>query len=93
MEKNTTSKKQSLVGVVVSDKMQKTRVVSVTRYEKHPKYGKFIKRNKRYKVHDAENIYRVGDRVVIEPSRPMSRHKAFTIREKIGTQEVVTRAR
>lgn len=93
MENRDTSKKQSLVGVVVSDKMQKTRVVEVTRYEKHPKYGKFIKRSKRYKAHDAGDTFHVGDRVVIESVRPLSRHKTFVIREKIGTQEVIVRAR
>ncbi|HSE34795.1 MAG TPA: 30S ribosomal protein S17 [Candidatus Paceibacterota bacterium] len=85
------TKKQSLVGVVISDKMDKTRVVSVTSYEKHPKYGKFIKRSKRYKAHDAENQYKVGDRVRLEACRPVSRHKQFAIVEKIGVAEVKTR--
>jgi small subunit ribosomal protein S17 len=49
-----TTKKQSFIGVVVSDKMDKTRVVLVTRFEQHPKYKKFIKRHKRYKVHDRD---------------------------------------
>ncbi len=82
------TKKQSLVGVVVSDKMDKTRVVLVTRYESHPKYKKYVKYQKRYKAHDAENQYKVGDRVVITAARPISRHKAFTITEKIGVQDV-----
>lgn len=82
------TKKQSLVGVVVSDKMDKTRVVLVTRFEQHPKYKKYIKRNKRYKVHDAKNEYHLGDRVRIEACAPLSRHKAFVAVEKIGTQDV-----
>lgn len=86
--KATQTKKQSLVGVVVSDKMDKTRVVLVTRYEEHPKYKKFIKRHKRYKVHDAGNAFHVGDRVRIEASAPLSRHKSFTAVEKVGTQDV-----
>lgn len=81
-------KKQSLIGVVVSDKMDKTRVVLVTRFEQHPKYKKYIKRNKRYKVHDARNEFRVGDRVRIEACAPLSRHKAFTAIEKVGVQDV-----
>ena len=81
------TKKQSLVGVVVSDKMDKTRVVLVTRFEQHPKYKKYIKRNKRYKVHDAKNEYHLGDRVRIEACAPLSRHKAFIAVEKVGTQE------
>jgi len=82
------TKKQSLVGVVVSDKMDKTRVVLVTRFEQHPKYKKYIKRNKRYKVHDAKNEYHLGDRVRIEACAPLSRHKAFIAVEKVGTQDV-----
>jgi small subunit ribosomal protein S17 len=84
----TQSKKQSLVGVVVSDKMDKTRVVLVTRYEQHPKYKKYIKRNKRYKVHDPENAFHTGDRVRIEACAPIARHKAFRVIEKIGVQDV-----
>ena len=83
-----TTKKQSFIGVVVSDKMDKTRVVLVTRFEQHPKYKKYIKRHKRYKVHDAKNEFHVGDRVRIEACAPLSRHKAFSIAEKIGTQDV-----
>jgi small subunit ribosomal protein S17 len=82
------SKKQSLVGVVVSDKMDKTRVVLVTRYVEHPKYKKFIKRSKRYKVHDAKNTYRVGDKVRIEACAPISRHKQFIAVEKLGVEDV-----
>ncbi len=81
-------KRQSFVGVVVSDKMDKTRVVLVTRYEMHPKYKKYIKRNKRYKVHDAKNAFHIGDRVRIEACAPLSRHKAFAAVEKLGTQDV-----
>ena len=84
----TVKKKQSLIGVVVSDKMDKTRVVLVTRFEQHPKYKKYIKRNKRYKVHDAKNEYKVGDRVLIEACAPVSRHKQFIAIEKLGVQDV-----
>lgn len=86
--KTIQTKKQSMVGVVVSDKMDKTRVVLVTRYEQHPKYKKYIKQHKRYKVHDAKNEFRVGDKVRIEACAPLSRHKAFTAIEKVGTQDV-----
>ena len=86
--KTTQTKKQSLIGVVVSDKMDKTRVVLVTRYEQHPKYKKYIKQHKRYKVHDAKNEFKVGDRVRIETCAPVSRHKSFTAVEKVGTQDV-----
>ena len=86
--KTIQTKKQSLIGVVVSAKMDKTRVVLVTRYEQHPKYKKYIKAHKRYKVHDAKNEFKLGDRVRIEACAPLSRHKAFTAVEKVGTQDV-----
>ena len=81
-------KKQSFIGIVVSDKMDKTRVVLVTRFEQHPKYKKYIKRHKRYKVHDAKNEFHTGDRVRIEACSPLSRHKAFVALEKLGTQDM-----
>jgi small subunit ribosomal protein S17 len=81
-------KRQSMIGVVVSDKMDKTRVVLVTRYEQHPKYKKYVKHHKRYKVHDAKNEFKVGDRVRIEGCAPLSRHKQFIAVEKLGTQDV-----
>jgi small subunit ribosomal protein S17 len=82
------SKKQSFVGVVVSDKMDKTRVVLVSRFVEHPKYKKYVKYNKRYKVHDAKNEFKVGDKVRIEACSPLSRHKAFVAVEKVGVQDV-----
>ena len=86
--KTPQTKKQSLIGVVVSDKMDKTRVVLVTRYEQHPKYKKYVKYHKRYKVHDANNTYKAGDRVRIEACAPVSRHKSFVAVEKLGVQDV-----
>lgn len=80
--------RQSLIGVVVSDKMDKTRVVLVTRYVEHPKYKKYVKHQKRYKVHDAKNEFKVGDRVRLEGCAPVSRHKQFIAIEKLGTQDV-----
>jgi len=81
-------KRQSLVGVVVSDKMDKTRVVLVMRYVEHPKYKKYIKHHKRYKVHDAKNEFKLGDRVRIEGCAPLSRHKQWIAVEKLGVQDV-----
>src|SRR3989338_9321611 len=82
------TKPQSLIGVVVSDKMDKTRVVLVTRYVEHPKYKKYVKHHKRYKVYDAKNEFKVGDRVRIEGCAPLSRHKQFVAVEKLGVQDV-----
>ncbi len=68
-----------LTGVIVSDKMQKTRVVSVSRFIEHPKYGKFYKVSKKYKAHDEENAGKVGDKVEIVETRPISKDKKFKI--------------
>lgn len=72
-------KGNTLKGVVVSDKMNKTVVVSVSRFIKHPLYGKFYKVNKKYKAHDEDNKYKVGDKVEIVSTRPISKDKKFTV--------------
>ncbi len=67
------------VGVVVSDKMKKTVVVAVENRAPHPKYGKIVVRTKRYKAHDEENKCKVGDRVRIQETRPLSKTKRWTV--------------
>lgn len=66
-------------GIVVSDRMQKTIVVSVERMVMHPKYRKYLKRRTRVKVHDETNQCHVGDRVLIVESRPLSRDKRWRV--------------
>ena len=84
MEKEQTKNKKTLNGVVVSDKMDKTVVVSIDRYVKYPaKYGKYRKISKRIKAHDEENNYKVGDKVTIEETVPVSKDKAFVVKEII----------
>ena len=68
-----------LKGVVVSDKMDKTVVVLVTRYVEHKKYGKRIKKTKKYKAHDENNSKKVGDIVLIEETKPISKEKHFRV--------------
>ncbi len=70
---------KTLDGVVVSDKMQKTAVVLVKRYVRHPKYQKFITRTKKYKAHDEAGVAKIGDKVTIQSCRPMSKDKSFII--------------
>jgi small subunit ribosomal protein S17 len=67
------------VGLVVSDKMDKTVVVAVENRAPHTKYRKIVVRTKRYKVHDEENKCKVGDRVRIQETRPLSRTKRWTV--------------
>ena len=70
---------KTLRGVVVSDKMDKTIVVSVTRFVEHKKYGKRIKKTKKYKVHDENNSKKVGDTVEIVETKPISKDKRFKV--------------
>ena len=66
-------------GLVVSDKMDKTVVVEVEDRVKHPKYGKVIRRTKKYKAHDGENACGVGDRVLLMETRPLSATKRWRV--------------
>ncbi|MGC8713009.1 MAG: 30S ribosomal protein S17 [Leptodesmis sp.] len=67
------------VGLVVSNKMDKTVVVAVENRSAHPKYGKIVVQTKRYKAHDEENKCKVGDRVRIQETRPLSRTKRWAV--------------
>ena len=71
--------KRILQGVVVSDKQDKTVVVSVERQVMHPVYKKFVKKSKKYAAHDENNQFKVGDVVSIEESRPYSKTKPWTV--------------
>ena len=68
-------------GVVVSDKMEKTRVVRIERVFRHARYERVIRLSKKLKVHDEQNASHIGDRVVIEETRPLSKDKRWRIRE------------
>jgi len=82
MDTNNTSKKQQLIGLVVSDKMDKTVVVKVDIRKRHPKYKKAYTISKKFKAHDENEEYKIGDRVVIESIRPMSKEKKFRVISK-----------
>lgn len=75
--------KRKLQGTIISDKMDKTRVVAITRFKKHPRYKKYYKITRKFKVHDEKNEYKTGDKVVIEETRPMSKEKRWKIISKI----------
>ena len=79
----TEKKTRKITGVVVSDKMTKTRVVAVSSLKKHPKYLKYYKVTKKFKAHDENNEYKTGDTVVIEETRPLSREKRWKITSKL----------
>lgn len=73
------------VGLVVSDKMDKTVVVAIENRAPHPKYGKIMVRTKRYKAHDEENKCKVGDRVRITETRPLSRTKRWVVADILSS--------
>ena len=70
-------------GVIVSDKMDKTVIVLVNRYKKHPKYKKRYKISKKYKAHDENNKFKTGDKVVIQETRPISKDKKWIVKDLI----------
>jgi small subunit ribosomal protein S17 len=76
-------KRRELIGVVTSDKMQKTRVVMVERRLSHAKYGKYMTSRTSYKAHDEKNEYKTGDRVLIVEARPLSRDKRWRVEKLI----------
>ena len=71
-------------GVVVSDGMQKTRVVRIERVYRHPRYERVVRSSKKLKAHDEANESRVGDRVLIEETRPLSKEKRWRIRKVLS---------
>ena len=75
------------IGIVTSDKMQKTIVVQIRRKTRHPLYGKVIEKANKFKVHDEKNEAKVGDRVLIQETRPLSKDKRWRL------VEVLERAR
>ena len=79
MTKDTVVKRKRYEGVVVSDKMDKTVVVAVRRFVKHPKYQEYMNFTKKYKAHDEGNECKTGDKVTIEETRPISKDKTFKI--------------
>ncbi len=81
--------RRALVGVVTSDKMDKTVVVTVQRVTRHPLYGKVIKLNKKYKAHDENNNAKTGDTVRIRECRPISKDKQFFVEEVLEQAEIV----
>ncbi len=71
-----------LKGVVVSDKMQKTVVIEVSRMKKHPKYKKYYNVTRKFKAHDEDGVYKTGDKVLIKETKPMSKEKRWIVVSK-----------
>jgi small subunit ribosomal protein S17 len=71
--------RKRVIGVVVSDKMTKTRVVAVTEQYRHPMYGKYLKRTQKFHIHDEKNDSKAGDKVLIIETRPLSKTKRWRL--------------
>lgn len=81
--------KRTLIGKVVSDKMDKTVTVLVERRVKHPLYGKIVMRSNKYHAHDENNQAKEGDTVEIQEGRPISKTKAWTLTRVVQTAQIV----
>ena len=81
--------KRILIGTVVSDKTDKTVTVRVERKERHPLYGKIIRRSKKYHAHDEGNEYKPGDTVRIEETRPISKTKTWRVLDRVQASKGV----
>lgn len=77
-------RRRRMIGMVTSDKMDKTVVVAVDTTKRHPQYGKVVRLVKKYQAHDENNSCRVGDRVEIIESKPLSRHKRWAVVSILG---------
>ena len=81
--------KRILIGTVVSDKTDKTVTVNVERKERHPLYGKIIRRSKKYHAHDEDNAFKPGDGVRIEETRPISKTKTWRVLDRVQASKGV----
>ena len=81
---NRETNRKTRIGIVTSDKMDKTAVVSIVELVRHPLYGKAVKKTSKFKAHDEENVCKIGDRVKIMETRPLSKDKRWRIVEVIA---------
>ena len=89
MEAKVETHRRKMTGVVVKDKMDKTVVIEVEKFLKHPKYHKYLRTKKRYKAHDEKNECRVGDKVMIMESRPLSKEKRWVVKDIVRKDELI----
>ncbi|RMG61108.1 MAG: 30S ribosomal protein S17 [Deltaproteobacteria bacterium] len=88
MARKERGNRKTRVGVVVSDRMDKTVVVQVEQLVMHPLYKKYVRRRKKFKAHDEENQYQVGDMVEIIETRPLSKEKRWRVKRLISRPEI-----
>ena len=88
MTNSPDKKPKTLTGQVVSDKSAKTITVRVARMVKHKLYGKFIRKSKKYQVHDQDNRFKVGDKVMIQETKPISKNKTWKVAESLEQADI-----
>ncbi len=81
MELKKIANRKKIVGIVVRDKMDKSVVIEVEKFSKHPRYHKYLRTKKRYKAHDEGNLCKIGDRVLVVETRPLSKDKNWLEKE------------
>lgn len=86
MELKSVAGRRKIVGVVVKDRMDKSVVIEVEKFMKHPRYHKYLKTKKRYKAHDEENACKIGDKVLVVETRPLSKDKRWLVKEVIKSE-------
>ena len=84
-----TGRRKTRIGMVVSDKMDKTIVVAIEKKVMHPTFKKYVKRRTKFKVHDENNECRVGDQVLIEETRPLSKQKRWRLKKTLRKAVIV----
>ncbi len=89
MEPSRALARKKIVGVVVSDRMDKTVVVEVEKISKHRQYKKYVRTKKRYKAHDEENRCKAGDRVLILETKPLSKEKRWVVKEIVKQRSLL----
>jgi len=91
MELRKATNRKKMIGIVVKDKMNKTVVIEVEKVSKHPQYHKYLKAKKRYKAHDEENKCKVGDKVLIVETRPLSKEKKWVVKKIVKEESLYLR--
>ena len=88
-EEKQRGQRKTRIGIVVGDKAQKSATVAITRRYMHTKYKKYVKKREKYQIHDENNECAIGDKVVIEECRPISKHKRWKLKEIIEKAPLV----
>ncbi|MDR2018984.1 MAG: 30S ribosomal protein S17 [Syntrophobacterales bacterium] len=89
MELKSSIGRKKIIGIVIKDKMDKSVVIEVEKFLKHPRYHKYLKMKKKYKAHDEANVCKVGDKVLLVETRPLSKDKRWLVKEVIKREAPV----